>query len=414
MLKNICEKLKIPAEVTAHICKANEVYTSNRRLETIENICEQNSIKVLEAFIAEAVSAADLCGTNGYGYGDAGRDKTDRVFARVFGTEDALVRHNFVSGTHALSTALFACLRGGDTLLAVTGAPYDTLSDVISGESGGSLKEYGIAYNQIQLTSEGEPNYDLIRQECRKAKVVYIQRSCGYQSRRTLTVDEINRIADTVKAVNPDVFTVVDNCYGEFTEATEPRADLVVGSLIKNAGAGIADTGAYICGTKIAVQFAANRLTSVGIGKEAGCSLGQTKNILLGLSKAAAATANIMRTRLWLSTTMGLLGYHVDHGENEPVISRITLGTPEKLCAFCRGVQSGCFIDSHLTPEPWAMPGYDREIIMAAGAFAAGSSADISADAPMCKPYAVYVQGGVEFHSARYALLKAIANLYVN
>jgi cystathionine beta-lyase family protein involved in aluminum resistance len=352
-----------------------------------------------------------LQGSNGYGYGDTGRDKTDAIFARVLGTEDALVRHNFINGTHAISTALFGILRPNDTLISVTGKPYDTLHNVIFAESGGSLAEFGVKYKEIDVTS-GSSLSDVSR-IAPEAKAIYIQRSRGYTFRESLTAGEINRIIETAKQANPAVITITDNCYGELCEKTEPKADLLIGSLIKNLGGGIAETGGYIAGKSALTELCANRLTTVGIGKEAGCSLNQTRGILLGLFHAPAAVANALRTSVFTVALASALGYEAFPALTSPrtdLITLLKLGNSENLIKFCKAIQAKSPIDSHLTPEPWAMPGYCDEVIMAAGTFTAGASIEISADAPLREPYAVWLQGGLNFYMARAGVIEAVKN----
>ncbi|MCL2086000.1 MAG: methionine gamma-lyase family protein [Oscillospiraceae bacterium] len=381
--------------------------------EELDRICRFNSQKVLNAFIDCKVAANHLVGTNGYGYDDTGRDKIDEVFAAVLGAQDALVRHNFVSGTHAISTALFGVLRPGDLLVSATGAPYDTLLGVISAKSGGSLQEFGVKYRQTELLPDGSPDFEGIKANCKNAAVVFVQRSCGYSLRRSLNIRDIENIVNAVREVNNNAVIFVDNCYGELCEEKEPcevGADLIAGSLIKNLGGGIAETGGYIAGRADLIQLCAQRLTSVGIGREAGCSLNQNRGILLGLYHAPSAVCGALKTSVFTCALLSELGYKTYPAYNEPrtdIIAAIEFGCPEKMKSFCRGVQSGSPIDSHVTPEAWAMPGYDENVIMAAGAFTMGASIELSADGPLREPYAVWLQGGVNFEMGRIGVLKA-------
>lgn len=369
-----------------------------------------NGEKVLSAFIKNRVSEPCFYGSTGYGYGDIGRETLDKVYAQVLDAEDALVRHTFVSGTHALSVALFGVLRPGDKLLAVTGKPYDTLEEVIgiSGTPGnGSLMDYGVEYAEVALTHEGLPDLDAIAQAVPGAKVAYIQRSRGYSLRPAYTVEQIERIVQTVRKVSPDTVIMVDNCYGEFVQRREPTsvgADLIVGSLIKNAGGAIAQTGGYIAGRKDLVELCAYRLTCVGMGKEVGCTLHQNKEMFMGLFFAPDVVANALKTAAFAAELFRLMGFDSYPALSETrgdIITAIRFGTPELLTAFCQGVQKGAPVDAFVTPEPWDMPGYTSQVIMAAGAFTMGASIELSADAPMREPYAVWMQGGITYTSSR-------------
>lgn len=379
----------------------------------IDEICRRNSEKVLKAFIDNGVADMHLKGTTGYGYGDDGRDKIDAVFAQAFGAEDALVRHSFVNGTHAISTALFGVLRPGDLLLAVTGRPYDTLEEVIFGESGGSLKEFGVKYEQIDLLSDGKADLRRIKEKACDAKVVYIQRSRGYSLRPSLTVSAIMEIAEVIRSAGSKAVIMVDNCYGEFVECVEPTsvgADLIVGSLIKNPGGGICSTGGYIAGKKELVELCSYRLTTVGTGKEVGCSLGQNREILMGLYNAPLAVANALKTSVFAAAFFEELGFAALPNYREyrtDIICSIKLNTPERLIAFCEGIQASSPVDSTAAPEPWDMPGYNCRVIMAAGCFTMGSSIELSADAPLREPYAVWLQGGTSFYAARIGVMNA-------
>ena len=383
----------------------------------IEEIAAYNEAKVLAAFGRHKISAAHLTGSNGYGYDDLGRDTLDRVYADVMGTEDALVRHTFVSGTHALTVALFGVLRTGDRMVAVTGAPYDTLEEVIGlrGEGCGSLRDFGVSYDQVDLLPDGTPDYESIKKAVKGAKLAHIQRSRGYATRPSLTVETIGKIVAAIKEVSPETIVFVDNCYGEFVERQEPSAvgaDLMVGSLIKNAGGGIAETGGYIAGRADLVELCGYRLTSPGIGREAGCSLNQNRPMYLGLFYAPSVTASAIKTSVFASALFEKLGYDVSPRYDEPrtdLILQLVLGSREKMCAFCTGIQHGSPIDSHVTPVPWAMPGYNDEVIMAAGAFTLGSSIELSADGPMREPYAVWMQGGLTWNTGKIGVLLAAA-----
>lgn len=375
-----------------------------------------NGEKVLAAFIKNRVSEPCFYGSTGYGYGDIGRETLDKVYAQVLDAEDALVRHTFVSGTHALSVALFGVLRPGDKLLAVTGKPYDTLEEVIgiSGTPGnGSLMDYGVEYGEVPLTGGGLPDLDAIAQAVPGAKVAYIQRSRGYSLRPAYTVEQIEEIVQTVRRLSPDTIVMVDNCYGEFVQRREPTsvgADLIIGSLIKNAGGSIAQTGGYIAGRKDLVELCSYRLTCVGMGKEVGCTLHQNKEMFLGLFFAPDVVANALKTAAFAAELFRLMGFDSYPALSETrgdIITAIRFGTPELLTAFCQGVQKGAPVDAFVTPEPWDMPGYTSQVIMAAGAFTMGASIELSADAPMREPYAVWMQGGITYASGRIGILLA-------
>ena len=382
----------------------------------IEKTAEYCGAKVLKAFSDNRISESCFYGSTGYGYGDIGREAIDKVFAQVLGTEDALVRFNFVSGTHALSTALFGVLRTGDKIVSITGKPYDTLEEVIgiAGERGnGSLMDYGVEYGQVDLLPDGEPDYAAITDGVKGTKVAYIQRSRGYSLRRAYTVDDIEKMVQAVKKGNPDAIIMVDNCYGEFVEEREPSdvgADVIIGSLIKNAGGGIARTGGYIAGRADLVELCSYRLTCVGMGKEVGCTLDMNREMLLGLFMAPDVVAAALKTSAFASELFSLLGYKCSprkddkHGD---IITAIELGNEERLCAFCRGIQKGAPVDAFVTPEPWDMPGYTSKVIMAAGAFTMGASIELSADAPIREPYAVWMQGGITYTSGKLGVMLA-------
>lgn len=382
----------------------------------IEQIAEYNGAKVLKAFSDNRVSEPCFYGSTGYGYGDIGREVIDKVFAQALGTEDALVRFNFVSGTHALSVALFGVLRTGDKIVSITGKPYDTLEEVIgiSGAKGnGSLMDYGVEYGQVDLNPDGSPKLDEITEAVKGAKVAYIQRSRGYSLRGAFTVDDIGKMVEAAKKGNPDVIVMVDNCYGEFVEEREPSAvgaDVIIGSLIKNAGGGIARTGGYIAGRADLVELCSYRLTCVGMGKEVGCTLGMNREMLLGIFFAPEVVASAIKTSAFASELMTMLGFECSPRKDDPrgdIITAIKLGDEEHLTAFCRGIQKGAPVDSFVVPEAWDMPGYSSQVIMAAGAFTNGASIELSADAPIREPFAVWMQGGITYTSGKIGVMLA-------
>lgn len=389
----------------------------------IDETAEYCGAKVLKAFADNRISESCFYGSTGYGYGDIGRESIDKVFAQVLGTEDALVRFNFVSGTHALSVALFGVLRTGDKMVSITGKPYDTLEEVIglAGEKGnGSLMDYGIEYGQVDLLENGTPDYEKITEAVKDAKVAYIQRSRGYSLRPAFTVDDIEKIVNAVKKGNPDTVIMVDNCYGEFVECREPSeagADIIIGSLIKNAGGGIARTGGYIAGRADLIELCAYRLTCVGMGKEVGCTLDMNREILLGLFFAPDAVASAIKTSAFASELFTLLGYKCSPRKNDKrgdIITAIELENEKNLISFCRGIQKGAPVDSFVTPEPWDMPGYTSKVIMAAGAFTMGASIELSADAPIREPFAVWMQGGLTYTSGKLGVMLAAQELISN
>ena len=403
------------------LTKTSEVDSADV-FERIEAIKEYNQQKVLSAFINNGISESHFVPTSGYGYGDRGRDVTDAVFAEVFGAEDALVRHNFVSGTHALSVALFGVLRPGDKMVSITGKPYDTMEEVIGirGEESGSLKDFGVLYDQVDLLENGEVNIEKVKEKVVDCKVAYIQRSRGYSLRPSLTINNIEAIVKVIKSINPNAYVVVDNCYGEFCEKLEPTqvgADLIVGSLIKNPGGGIAVTGGYIAGKAELVEKCSYRLTSPGMGKEVGCSLGQTKNMLMGLFFSPIVVGEALKTAVLAARMFESIGYEVTPKYNEhrtDIIQSIKLNTPDALIAFCRGIQKGSPVDSFVAPEAWDMPGYDSQVIMAAGAFNMGASIELSADAPLRDPFAVWMQGGLTYYSAKVGVMLALQTMIEN
>lgn len=385
----------------------------------IEEVEQYNAHKVLEAFQHHRISEAHLGGTSGYGYDDRGRDALDAVFARIAGAEDALVRHHFVSGTAAIVTALFGVLRPDDTIVSLTGTPYDTLHTALGlGQSGlGSLRDFGVHYRELALLKDGTVDRPGIARAVQGAKVAYIQRSRGYSLRKTLAVEEIGELAACVRAANPTAIIMVDNCYGEFVQTTEPTqhgADLIIGSLIKNPGGGIARTGGYIAGRSDLVELCAHRMTAPGMGREVGCSLGENKNMYMGLFFAPTVTAAALKTAVFAAALLEDLGYTVLPRADEAradIIQTVVLGSPEGLSAFCRGIQRGAPIDSFVTPEAWDMPGYDSKVIMAAGAFNMGASIELSADGPMRDPYAAWMQGGLTWPTGRLGVILAAQSM---
>ena len=388
----------------------------------IEKISEYNQQKVLSAFIECGVSEMHLGVSTGYGYGDTGRDTLDKVVAKTFGAEDALIRHSFASGTHTLSVALFGILRPDDTVLVLTGRPYDTITGVfgIDEKTDGSLKDFGINYEQVELNSNGKPDISAIKSRLKekKYKMAYIQRSRGYSLRKSLFVNEIKELCDAVKSISPDTVIMVDNCYGEFVETTEPTevgADLMAGSLIKNAGGGIAPCGGYIAGKKEYIEMCAHRMTCAGVGREVGATLGHNRELYMGFFAAPHTTAEALKTAVYSSALFSLLDFETSPKTDEPradIIEIINLKEKKALISFCQGLQSGSPVDASAVPYPAPMPGYDDEVIMAAGAFTGGASIELSADAPLREPYAVYMQGGLNFYSAKVGVLLAADRLF--
>ena len=382
----------------------------------IERIKEYNQQKMLKAFQQYHVSESMFCGSTGYGYDDRGRDTLDKIYAYVFDAEDALARHNFMSGTHTLTVALFGMLRPGDEMLSVTGTPYDTLQPVIGiTECSGSLKDFGLKYSEVALKADGTVDLESIKKAVieKQPKMVYIQRSKGYATRPSLRNKEIKEICDVVKPVSPDTIIMLDNCYGEFTEYESPLTlgvDIMAGSMIKNAGGGIAPTGGYIAGRADLVELCAYRLSAPGTGREIGCTLSVLREMYMGAFHAPSVTAEAVKTAVFASALFEVLGYDVEpsyQAKRGDIIDVIVLGSPEKMCAFCRGIQAGSPIDSFVTPNPAPMPGYDSDVIMAAGAFTLGSSIEMSADGPIREPYAVYLQGGLSFATAKISVMLA-------
>lgn len=384
----------------------------------LEKTAFLNQMRVMDAFREFQVSESHFCPTTGYGYDDRGRDTLEEIFARVFETEDAIVRHSIISGTQALCIGLFGILRPGDTMLSVTGKPYDTLDEVIGlrGEGMGSLRDYGVKYREIALDDDGKVDISALNKalaEDGSIKMVYLQRSKGYSVRPTLSAEEIGEAARAAHAAKPDVYVFVDNCYGEFCDEHEPTyygADIAVGSLIKNAGGGMAETGGYIAGTKKAVELVSYRLTTPGIGKEAGASLGQTKNMYKGLFYAPHTVCQALKTAVFAAKLFEKLGYNIYPIAEEPrhdIIQTVTLGSEKAMLDFCAGIQSGSPVDSHVTPEAWDMPGYADPVVMAAGAFTSGASIELSADGPVKPPYTAYLQGGLTYESGKLGILLA-------
>ncbi len=402
-------ELEKTAEKALELCK--------EKFKETDEIAEYNSQKVLKAFTDNKIGENHLKGSNGYGYNDEGRDKLDRVFAQSFGAEDALVRHNFINGTHAITTALFGILRPGDKIVSVTGEPYDTLREVIYGENNGSLKDFGVEFCCIPLCKDGSPDFAAITKGVKGCRAAYIQRSRGYSLRPSYNVSVIEEICGAIRKGNGECAIIVDNCYGEFTERTEPvsvGADLIIGSLIKNPGGGIAETGGYIAGKKELVELCSYRLTSPGTGREAGASLNQLRGMYLGFFRAPETTASAIKTAVFASALFELLGFETFPKYNEKradIITAIKLGGEKQLIEFCKGIQKGSPVDSFLSPEPWDMPGYENKVIMAAGAFTLGSSIELSADAPLREPYAVWLQGGISFPYGKTGVMIAAQSL---
>ncbi len=388
--------------------------------DKIDEVADYNQLKVLKAFIDNNISAQHLTGTTGYGYDDKGRDGLDRLFADIMGAEDALCRYNFMSGTHTLTVALFGVLRTGDLMVCVTGTPYDTLHGVIGidGSHYGNLMDYGVKYDQVSLLENSEPDLEGIKAKCKDAKVCYIQRSRGYAKRKALSLETIRAISNAVKSVNPDIIVMVDNCYGEYTHTEEPLAygaDLIMGSLIKNPGGGIAPTGGYIAGRKDLVELCGHRLASPGTGREIGCSLDVLRDMYLGVYHAPMITANALKTSIYASALYEKLGFETEpkyFEDRNDIITSISALNAENLIAICRGIQAGSPIDSYAAPEPGDMPGYDSQVIMAAGAFTMGSSIELSCDAPLREPYIAFMQGGTTFAASRGAVLLSAQKVY--
>ena len=401
------------------IFAAEQKLIESGAFERIDRIAFENQKKVMAAFRKYQVSDSHFCSSSGYGYDDKGRETLDKIYAEVFESEAAFVRHSIISGTQTLCIGLFGLLRPGDTMFSVTGKPYDTLEEVIGirGEAGnGSLKDYGVNYKQLEM-KDGEINIpemvEYLKSD-KSVKVVFIQRSKGYAVRKTLSAEEIGVAAKAAHEVNPDVFVIVDNCYGEFCDEHEPTyygADMIMGSLIKNPGGGMAETGGYIAGTEKAIELVSYRLTSPGIGLEGGATLGQNKNMYKGLFYAPHTVAQSLKTAALAAEVFAGEGYEVypkAEDERHCIIQTVSMKTEKKLLAFCRGIQEGAPVDSHVTPEPWQMPGYAVPVVMAAGAFTQGSSIELSADAPCVAPYTVYMQGGLTYESGKIGVMFAL------
>lgn len=388
------------------------------QFERIDRIAQLNTLKVMQAFQDNKVSDSCFAGTTGYGYDDVGREVLDKVYAQIFCTEAALVRIGFVNGTHALSAALFAMLKPGDTLLSATGLPYDTLRNAIGieGDCHGSLKFYGINYAQVDLKADGSPDIGVIKKAAADKSVtaVLIQRSRGYGNRPAFSAEQIGEIARAVKEVDPSINVMVDNCYGEFTgehEPTEYGVDLMAGSLIKNPGGGLAPTGGYVVGKAELVEKAAMRLTTPGIGGECGATLGNNRLLFQGLFMAPHIVAQALKTATFCSAMMSKIGFETSPAPDEirsDIIQMVTLKSADNMKKFCKGIQSGAPVDSYVTPEPWQMPGYNCPVIMAAGAFVQGSSIELSADGPMKEPYIAYMQGGITYESGKLGIMMAV------
>ncbi len=412
MVFDVEKEFRISEEVMRLVSEA-EVSASGCFAQA-EEIAWRNQAKVMKAFADNRIGEAHFVTTSGYGYNDMGRDAIDRVYAQAFGCEDALVRHTIISGTHAISTALFAVLRPGDTLVAATGKPYDTLEEVVGirGEGGdGSLRDFGVQYRQVDLLDGKAIDFDGIRTAIDDTvKAVLLQRSKGYAWRDTFSVAQLNEVIDFVHSIRADIVCIVDNCYGEFVETEEPRGDLLVGSLIKNPGGGLAQTGGYIAGKARYVELASYRLTSVGLGKECGASLGQNKPMLQGFFMAPHIVAQAVKSACLCSAVFDRLGFPVCPGVDDArgdIITSVKFGDADLVIAFCQGIQKGAPVDSFVEPQPWDMPGYADQVIMAAGAFMQGASIELSADAPIRPPYIAYMQGGLTYESAKLGIMTA-------
>ena len=410
-------------DIDERVIKASEkaMELCKDKLAEIDDIQEYNQQKMIKAFQLADVRESHLWGSTGYGYDDAGREALDKVYAYVFDAEDALVRHNFVSGTHALTVALFGVLRPGDTMLSVTGMPYDTIRSAIGieGDYPGSLKDFSIHFEMTELNPDGTLDYDKIASDIaeKKPKMVYIQRSRGYSTRPTLTWREIKKLCEISKANSPESIIMLDNCYGEFIDKVEPLSvgvDMMAGSLIKNPGGGIAPTGGYIAGKKELVEMCAYRLTTPGTGKEIGATLNANRELFMGAYHAPHVTGEALKTAVFASALFEILGYETSPKYNDArgdIIQLIMLGNAEKVCRFCEVVQSGSAVDSFVFPIPSDMPGYESQVVMAAGAFTLGSSIELSADAPLREPYAVWMQGSLNFHSGKLGVMLAASKI---
>lgn len=418
MLKEIYASMGVDPCVADFCLEAEEGL--KKRFEEIDKVAEYNQLKVLKAMQKNNVSEACMMSSTGYGYNDLGRDTLEKVYADIFHTESALVRAQITCGTHALSTALAAILRPGDELLSPVGKPYDTLEGIIGiKECTGSLAEFGITYSQVDLLSDGSFDYDGIKAAINeKTKLVTIQRSKGYQTRPTLSVERIGELISFIKSIKPTVICMVDNCYGEFVETIEPSdvgADMCIGSLIKNPGGGLAPTGGYIAGKKDLIDLCSYRLTTAGLGKEVGASLGVNPSFYQGLFLAPTVTAGALKGAVFAANIYEKLGFTCVPNATEPrydIIQSVVLGSAEKLIAFCKGIQSAAPVDSFVVPEPWPMPGYHSDVIMAAGNFIQGSSIELSADGPLEEPFAVYFQGGLTWYHAKFGIIMSLQKLF--
>ncbi len=389
--------------------------------EKIDKIAQKNSLKVLNAFQNNKVAEVHFQSTTGYGYGDIGRDTIEKIYSEIFKAEDSLVRSQFISGSHALTVTLFALLRPGDTLLSITGKPYDTLDSVIGfNNNKSSLKSYNINYEQIDLINN-EFNFDMIEKKLKekKIKLIEIQRSRGYSTRKSICLDKVEEVIKKIKQIDKDVIIMIDNCYCELVGEKEPievGADIAVGSLIKNLGGGIAPNGAYVVGKRNLIELVSERLTVPGQGKEVGPTLGINKNILQGLFLAPSVVKSSLKTAVLASKILENLGYKVDPKFDEnraDIVQTIEFGNPDELIKFCQGIQMGSPIDSNSIPEPWDMPGYEDKVIMASGAFTSGSSIELSCDAPIRKPYIAYLQGGLTYEYGKLGVIKALQNIMI-
>lgn len=390
-----------------------------KEFDNINEICEYNSLKVLNAFHKHSINEVHFNMTTGYGYGDIGRDTIEEIYATIFNTEDALVRGQFISGTHALTVTLFGLLRPNDTLLSITGKPYDTLEEVIGiVPNDSSLKSFGINYEQIDLIND-DFDYESIKKRLQESfvKVIEIQRSKGYSTRKSIILEKVEKVIKLIKEISPETIIMIDNCYCEFVttkEPTEVGADIVVGSLIKNLGGGIAPNGAYVVGKKDLIKLVSERLTVPGEGKEVGPSMGMNKQILQGLFMAPSVVSSSLKTAIFASKMLEELGFDVEpkyNDERADIVQNIIFNNPDKLIKYCQGIQEASPIDSNAKPEPWDMPGYTDKIIMAAGAFTQGSSIELSCDGPIRKPYIAYMQGGLTYEYGKIGVMKAISNV---
>lgn len=414
----LCKQFNLDKEVIEFVNKKEKLILD--KFKTINEIKEFNQYKVINAMQQAKLNSTDFNWTTGYGYGDDGRDKVEEIYSIVFNTEEALVRPTIASGTHALTLTLSGVLRPGDELLSITGAPYDTLQQVIGvmGNEAGSLKEYGIQYKEIPLI-EGKINIeDSIKSISNNTKIILIQRSTGYSNRKAITIDEIESVVKSIKEINRDVIIMVDNCYGEFLELREPTdvgVDIMAGSLIKNPGGGIALSGGYIVGKKELVELVANRSTAPGLGKDCGLSFGTTRSTLQGFFLAPHIVSEAVKGALLVGVVYSQLGFNIVPGIDDvrsDIIQAIEFNSPERVLEFCKGIQEASAVDSYFTPEAWDMPGYEDKVIMAAGGFIAGSSIELSADGPMREPYYAYYQGGLTYEHCKLGVLKSLNNLY--